>query len=35
MGREYKIKFPVPAGYEPASLFRKLPSPIDRSIDRL
>jgi hypothetical protein len=30
MGREYKIKFAVPVGYEPASLFRRLPSPIDR-----
>ena len=30
MGREYKIKFVVPVGYEPANLVRKLPSPIDR-----
>lgn len=30
MRREYKIKFAVPVGYEPASLFRRLPSPIDR-----
>jgi len=30
MGIEYKIKFAVPADYNPASLFQKLPSPIDR-----
>ena len=30
MGREYKIKFVVPVSYEPAGLFRRLPSPIDR-----
>jgi len=30
MGIEYKIKFAVPIDYEPTSLFRKLPSPIDR-----
>lgn len=29
MGREYKIKFAVPVDYEPVSLFRRLPSPID------
>lgn len=28
MGREYKIKFSVPGGYDPAALQRKLPSPI-------
>ncbi len=30
MGIEYKIKFAVPSDYDPSSLFRKLPSPIDR-----
>ena len=30
MGIEYKIKFAVPDPYDPAALFRKLPSPIDR-----
>lgn len=30
MGIEYKIKFAVPADYNPASLFQRLPSPIDR-----
>jgi len=30
MGIEYKIKFAVPADYEPASLLQRLPSPIDR-----
>jgi hypothetical protein len=30
MGIEYKIKFAVPSDYDPGSLFRKLPSPIDR-----
>ena len=30
MGIEYKIKFAVPIDYDPGSLFRKLPSPIDR-----
>jgi hypothetical protein len=30
MGIEYKIKFAIPDGYDPAALFRKLPSPIDR-----
>jgi len=30
MGIEYEIKFAVPADYDPGSLFRKLPSPIDR-----
>ena len=30
MGIEYKIKFAVPNDYNPAALFRKLPSPIDR-----
>jgi hypothetical protein len=30
MGIEYKIKFVVPTDYDPASLFQRLPSPIDR-----
>ena len=30
MGREYKIKFIVPVGYEPGRLLRRLPSTIDR-----
>lgn len=30
MGIEYKIKFAVPAGYDPALLLQRLPSPIDR-----
>ena len=30
MGIQYKIKFAVPNDYDPASLFRRLPSPIDR-----
>lgn len=30
MGIEYKIRFAVPAGYDPSALFRKLPSPIGR-----
>jgi hypothetical protein len=30
MGLEYKIKFTLPTDYDPGSLFRKLPSPIDR-----
>lgn len=30
MGIEYRIKFAVPADYEPASLFQRLPSPIDQ-----
>ncbi len=30
MGREYKIKFAVPVDYDPAPLFRRLPSPIGR-----
>jgi len=29
MGREYKIKFPVPSNYAPAALLRKLPSPVN------
>ena len=28
MGIEYKIKFAVPSGYDPSSLFKRLPSPI-------
>lgn len=30
MSIEYKIKFAMPANYDPAALFRKLPSPIER-----
>ncbi len=30
MVKEYKIKFSVPADYNPASLFKKMPSPIHR-----
>jgi len=30
MGKEYRIKFAVPADYNPANLFKKLPSPIHR-----
>jgi hypothetical protein len=30
MSIEYKIKFAVPNDYDPAALFRSLPSPIDR-----
>ena len=30
MGIEYKIKFAVPTDYDPAALFQRLPSPIDR-----
>jgi hypothetical protein len=30
MGNEYKIKFPVPANFDPARLFQQLPSPIER-----
>lgn len=30
MGIEYKIKFAVPTDYDSASLFQRLPSPIDR-----
>ena len=30
MGKEYRIKFAMPAGYNPVSLFKKLPSPIHR-----
>ena len=28
MGREYKITFPVPDGYAPSALLRKLPNPM-------
>lgn len=28
MGREYKITFPVPDGYDPNALLRKLPNPM-------
>lgn len=28
MGREYKITFPVPGGYDPSALLHKLPNPI-------
>ena len=31
MGLEYKIKCTIPAGYDPAVLLRKLPSPINPS----
>jgi hypothetical protein len=30
LGIEYKIKFPVPPGYDPENLFKKLPGPIHR-----
>ncbi len=30
MGIEYKISFTVPDDYDTATLFRRLPSPIDR-----
>lgn len=30
MENEYKIKFAVPANYNPAGLFEKMPSPIHR-----
>jgi hypothetical protein len=30
MAKEYKIKFAVPADYNPAALFKKIPSPIHR-----
>jgi len=30
MGKEYKIKFKVPPDYNPANLFKKMPSPIHR-----
>ena len=30
MSIEYKIKFTVPEGYDPAVLFRKLPGPIQK-----
>lgn len=30
MANEYRIKFAVPANYNPASLFEKMPSPIHR-----
>jgi hypothetical protein len=30
VAKEYKIKFAVPAGYDPGKLFAKLPSPIHR-----
>lgn len=32
MGVEYKIKFNIPYGYAPSSLFGKLPSPIDEEM---
>lgn len=31
MGIEYKLQFSVPEKYDPAALFKKLPSPIQRS----
>lgn len=31
MGIEYRIKFAVPADYDPGLLFQKLPSPINRA----
>lgn len=31
MGLEYKIQFNVPENYDPTALFKKLPSPIQRS----
>jgi hypothetical protein len=30
MGLEYKLRFNVPANYDPTPLFKKLPSPIHR-----
>jgi hypothetical protein len=30
MEKEYRIKFAVPANYNPAGLFEKMPSPIHR-----
>jgi hypothetical protein len=30
MGLEYKLRFNVPANYDPTQLFKKLPSPIHR-----
>jgi hypothetical protein len=31
MGIEYKLRFSVPANYDPTALFKKLPSPIHRA----
>lgn len=31
MGIEYKIKFTVPADYNPSALFKQLPSPINKA----
>ena len=31
MGNEYKLQFKVPENYDPAALFKRLPSPIQRS----
>ena len=31
MGIEYKMRFNVPTGYDPSALFKKLPSPINRT----
>ena len=31
MGIEYKIRFSVPENYDPSTLFKNLPSPIERS----
>ncbi len=31
MDIEYKIRFAVPANFNPSRLFRQLPSPIERS----
>ena len=30
MAKEYKIQFAVPADYNPANLFKQMPSPIHR-----
>ena len=30
MAKEYKIKFAMPVDYNPANLFKKMPSPIHR-----
>lgn len=30
MGIEYKIKFSIPADYDPSALFKKIPDPIER-----